>query len=338
MIMVFGALAVGGDGIGELFNGGRAEAAGYSVGDIVTFGSYPQSEVTKKNDGATYAKLEAASKNWVSYRYYSGDGNYGSMQPGDWMQYADISLGGAKYRAVRFSQYRPYFTRNSIYSHQDDNGYTVNNIYYFKYEPLKWQVLDPTKGLVLSKSIIDSQAYSNKMYTTGTAIYGFVHWNNASYTKYANDYATSSIRKWLNEDFYNKAFTSAQKQNILPTTLNNKAFSTSYREYDSVSTTDNIFLLSYSEAQNASYGFTNNTSSTETRKAMGTDYAKAQGLYVDSNKCSYWRLRSAGSNSNCACGVHYDGDVDGQWDFNYVEYSGNGVRPALRLSNLIYLR
>ena len=334
MIMVFGALAVGGDGIGELFNGGRAEAAGYSVGDIVTFGSYPQSEVTKKNDGATYAKLEAASKNWVSYRYYSGDGNYGSMQPGDWMQYADISLGGAKYRAVRFSQYRPYFTRNSIYSHQDDNGYTVNNIYYFKYEPLKWQVLDPTKGLVLSKSIIDSQAYSNKMYTTGTAIYGFVHWNNASYTKYANDYATSSIRKWLNEDFYNKAFTSAQKQNILPTTLNNKAFSTSYREYDSVSTTDNIFLLSYSEAQNASYGFTNNTSSTETRKAMGTDYAKAQGLYVDSNKCSYWRLRSAGSNSNCACGVHYDGDVDGQWDFNYVEYSGNGVRPALRLSNL----
>lgn len=132
MIMVFGAVAAGGEGIGELFNGGKAEAAGYSVGDIITFGSYPQSEVTKESDSATYAKLEAASKNWVSYGYYSGNGDYGSMQPGDWMKYADITLGGEKYRAVRFTQYRPYWTEDpssSDNSYQDSNGYTVNKIY-----------------------------------------------------------------------------------------------------------------------------------------------------------------------------------------------------------------
>ena len=329
MIMVFGAVAVGGEGIGELFNGGKAEAAGYSVGDIITFGSYPQSEVTKESDSATYVKLEAATKNWISYGYYSGDGSYGSMQPGDWMKYADITLGGEKYRAVKFTQYRPYYTERpspSGRSHQDDNGYTVNNIYYFKYEPLKWQVLDPTKGLVLSKSIIDSQAYSNTIYSNSKG-----YTNDAAGEKYANDYATSSIRKWLNEDFYNIAFTSAQKQNILPTTLDNKAYSTDYSKYDSVSTTDNVFLLSCSEAQNASYGFTDNTSSTETRKAVGTDYAKAQGLYVESNKGPYWRLRSAGYSSSHACGVKSDGYVN---DYDYVYSTSNGVRPALRLSNL----
>ena len=329
MIMVFGAVAVGGEGIGELFNGGKAEAAGYSVGDIITFGSYPQSEVTKESDSATYAKLEAASKNWVSYGYYSGNGDYGSMQPGDWMKYADITLGGEKYRAVRFTQYRPYWTEDpssSDNSYQDSNGYTVNNIYYFKYEPLKWQVLDPTKGLVLSKSIIDSQAYSNTIYSNSKG-----DTNDAAGENYANDYATSSIRKWLNEDFYNTAFTSAQKQNILPTTLDNKAYSTSWSEYDSVPTTDNIFLLSCSEAQNASYGFTGNTSSTETRTAVGTDYAKAQGLSVRLNRCSLWRLRSAGICPNDACYVFNDGYVSYG---NSVLFTYLGVRPALRLSNL----
>ena len=335
MIMVFGALAVGGEGIGELFSSGKAEAAGYSVGDIITFGSYPQSEVTKESDSATYSKLEAAAKNWVSYKYYSGDGSLGSMKQGDWMKYADITLGGEKYRAVRFTQYRPcwtYYRSSSDPSSQVDNGYTINNIYYFKYEPLKWQVLDPKTGLVLSKSIIDSQAYSNTIYENGTDAYGYTaYWNNASYTKYANDYATSSIRKWLNEDFYNTAFTSAQKQNILPTTLDNKAYSASYSEYDSVSTTDNVFLLSYSEAQNASYGFTDNTSSTETRKAMGTDYAKVQGLWVGSYKCSFWSLRSAGSDSDDVRGVRDDGGLNLHRSVNGTDI---GVRPALRLSNL----
>lgn len=337
MIMVFGAVAVGGDGIGELFNGSKAEAAEYSVGDIITFGSYPQSEVTKESDSATYAKLEAAAKNWVSYKYYSGDGSYGSMKQDDWMEYSDITLGGEKYRAVRFTQYRPGWTENrspSAYSDscQEENGYTINNIYYFKYEPLKWQVLDPKTGLVLSKSIIDSQAYSNTVYTNGTEAYGHTaYWNNASYTNYANNYATSSIRKWLNEDFYNTAFTSTQKQNILPTTLDNKAYSASRSEYDSVSTTDNIFLLSYSETRNASYGFTNSTGSTWTRRAVGTDYAKAQGLFVTSNKCSDWYLRSAGDFSSIACGVNSDGFVSG---YCGVSYTYVGVRPALRLSNL----
>ena len=273
----------------------KAEAEGktYKVGDIVEFGSYPQSKVT---DSSLVSALNGVSKTWVSYGYYSGDGSYSdTMVQGDWMKYADFTYNGTKYRAVTFSQYRPYYTSyssSSSYTYQDDNGYTTNNIYYFKYEPLKWRVLDPSTGLVLCESIIDSQAYSNTIYKYGTDPYGYTaYWNDAEHTHYANDYATSSIRAWLNDDFYNTAFSSSQKASILTSELDNKAYSTSYSEYDSETTYDKIFLLSYSEMQNTACGF----SSSSARQAKGTDYAKCQGLWVDSsNECSYQRLRSAG--------------------------------------------
>ena len=141
----------------------KAEAAGktYKVGDIIEFGSYPQSKVT---DSSLVSALNGVSKNWVSYGYYSGDCSYGSMKPGDWMKYADFTYNGTKYRAVTFSQYRPYYTHTSLSSgelHQKYNGYYTNNVYYFKFEPLKWRVLDPATGLVLCENIVDSQAYSN---------------------------------------------------------------------------------------------------------------------------------------------------------------------------------
>ena len=316
----------------------KAEAAGktYKVGDIVSFGSYPQSRIM---DSATVSALDKISKNWVSYGYYSGDGNIGSMVQGDWMKYADITYNGAKYRAVIFTQYRPcctgYYTYSSGKTYQDDNGYTPNNTYYFKYEPLKWRLLDPATGLVLCENIIDSQAYSNTLYEYGTDPYGRkAYWNDSKHTHYANDYATSSIRAWLNDDFYNTAFSSSQKANILTSELYNKAYSTSYSEYDSETTYDKVFLLSWSEIHNTAYGFT----SSSARQAKGTDYAKCQGLLVDSlDECSYQRLRSAGDRSDSACGVLCGGDLNGvlyyysSWD---VYNTDRGVRPALKISNL----
>lgn len=313
----------------------KAEAEGktYKVGDIVEFGSYPQSKVT---DSSLVSALNKASKKWVSYGYYSGDGSDGSMKPGDWMECADFTYNGTKYRAVTFSQYRPWYTsyKSSFdCTYQDNNGYTPNDIYYFKYEPLKWRVLDPSTGLVLCESIIDSQAYSNTIYSYGNDPYynQSAYWNDAEHTHYANDYATSSIRAWLNDDFYNTAFSSSQKASILTSELENKAYSISYSEYDSASTIDKVFLLSYSEAQNTSYGFTNNTYSTDIRGSMGTDYAKAQGLWIAHNKCSNWRLRSASNGSNGDCFVNDTGRIDVT---NYVNDTCVGIRPAIKISNL----
>lgn len=318
----------------------KAEALSptHRVGDIVEFGSYPQSEVT---DSSLVSALDGVSKTWVSYGYYNCKGIYNDDRDtkvqGDWMKYADFIYNGTKYRAVTFSQYRPYATWISYskshspdWTYQDDNGYTPDNIYYFKYEPLKWRVLDPSTGLVLCESIIDSQAYHNTVWWQG----GSTPCYNSRYgDAYANNYAASSIRAWLNDDFYNTAFSSSQKASILTSELDNKAYSASCSEYDSETTYDKVFLLSWSEMQNTAYGFPANTSSSSARQARGTDYAKCQGLAVDlSSKCSIQRLRSAGSTSDNACRVYSDGALNyGSWD---VSYTCGGVRPALKISNL----
>lgn len=314
----------------------KAEAAGktYKVGDIVEFGSYPQSRVT---NSSLVSALNKVSKNWVSYGYYSGTGDYGTMVQGNWMKYADFTYNGTKYRAVTFSQYRPHRTEGAFdyYSEQQNNGYTPNKIYYFKYEPLKWRVLDPSTGLVLCESIIDSQAYSNTTYEYGRDPYDEYNarWNDAEHTHYANDYATSSIRTWLNDDFYNTAFSSSQRASILTSELDNRAYSTSYSEYDSETTYDKVFLLSDSEMQNTAYGFPANSDPSSARRAKGTDYAKCQSLRVDSsNKCSDQRLRSAGDDSESTCNVDNNGRLVVQmWSTSDTDF---GIRPALKISNL----
>ena len=244
------------------------------------------------------------------------------------MKYADFTYNGTKYRAVTFSQYRPSWTCNPSSAgktDQDDNGYTPNNIYYFKYEPLKWRVLDPSTGFVLCESIVDSQAYNNTIYENGN------YWNNTEHTQYANDYATSSIRTWLNDNFYNTAFSSSQKASILTSELDNKAYDS---KYDSETTYDKVFLLSYSEMQNTAYGFPANRNPSPARQAKGTDYAKCQGLYVEpSSGCAFQRLRSASSLSEFTCGVAIEGYLilDDYW---IVLDTGYGVRPAIKISNL----
>ena len=97
----------------------------YEVGDTIRFGSYPQSRVT---DDATLDALEHARKTWKSYGYYNGTGtrNDGQMTAKDYMQYCDVTVEGRKYRGVKFSEYRPYYTGfESLLerSYQDLNDY-----------------------------------------------------------------------------------------------------------------------------------------------------------------------------------------------------------------------
>ena len=307
------------------------------TGDHILYGTYPQSRVT---DAALIAKLEAAPKTWKSYNYYSGTGTRadGQMAPSDYMRFADFFVGGAKYRAVTFSEYRPYYTgytRSSGNSHQDDNGYMPNNVYYFLYEPITWRILDPTDGLILSELLLDSQAYQNTScyaYTNNT----FIYWQNTFCNTYASDYAASSIRSWLNHDFYETAFADAQKANIRNDVALNNDARRGGAEYNSASTKDKLFLLSYAEATNGAYGFASSGYTDDTaRQAQGTDYAKAQGLYISESDsyadCSLWWLRSP-YNSGGACVVGIDGVIDtGYGDVFSTDY---GVRVACRLSNL----
>lgn len=301
-----------------------------ATGTIINFGSYPQSKVT---DSATLKKLDNEPKQWESYEYYSGtDDLYdGNMEPSDYMKYADIKLGGEKYRVVTFSEYRPHntgYNSSTSNSYQDDNGYYTGNTYYFKYEPLKWRILDAVTGLVVCESIIDSQAYNNYILRGVDAC-----WGDSDKTHYANNWEYCSLREWLNNEFYNTAFSKTQQDRIKELTRENKSRHSS--KYDSNPTSDKITLLSFWNALNTSYGFSSSYSTYDTaRNHKGTDYAKCQGLDLRSdfddkyNGFSDWWLRTPGFYTNSPCFIINGRVSDYGCDVNYTS---KGVVPALNL-------
>lgn len=101
-----------------------------------------------------------------------------------------------------------------------------------------------------------------------------------------NYYERSTIRKWLNADFYNTALSSTQKLNVLDSPMGEfwRGSEYCYTYYDKV------FLLSKTDMENTTYGFSAEKENYYLRKANGTDYAKCQGLFVASSGCSIQRL------------------------------------------------
>ncbi len=321
------------------------ENVNFEVGDYIYYGTYPQTDVTESL-GDT---LNSQPGTWVSYKYYIGNDYItgdGTMKPEDYMEYIDVQYNGMDYRGVRFVKYRPHVTtlssseKNSV---QDENGYLTNRIYWFRFEPIKWRILDPSSGLVVCDSIIDSQAYHNyKNWLSPTG----ANWAYKTYgddgNYFANNYYHSSIRHWLNNDFYNTAFSDEQKSNINTTKLNNECNKTldgisGYEEYDSASSDDKVFLLSYDDAINSNYGFDPDIGNCDmARKPLGTDYAKCQGLclYPDTKSLNLYSicwLRTPTDDSECACAFWDSGRVA---TIAETARTDIGVCPALYLSQL----
>jgi hypothetical protein len=310
--------------------GGHVEIPRYiRNGNKITFGSYPQTEVTDSslktalNNKAGTLPINSNSRSWTSYGYYINNSQ------SNFMWYIDIEHDGEKYRGVYFTSYRPNDISSSSSasnSYQDNNGYNIGNVYWFKYEPISWTVLDENTSektaFILCDMIIDSQEYY--LTYSGTR-------NIEGETVYPNNYAQSTIRKWLNETFYNTAFNQLQREIILTTSVDNGASTTgsTNNSYACEDTQDKIFLLSYEEVTNSTYGLT----STYERRKQTTDYAKSQGVYIYSTNGSYaengvWWLRSPYSSYNNR--VRYlkqDGDIN----YYYVDMVNAGVVPALNI-------
>lgn len=293
-------------------------------GSKIEFGSYPQSEVT---DADEVAKLEADSENylWVSYKYYSGTGNStdGEMEPGDFMLYKDFYSGGEMFRAVTFSEYRPGTgggLKGDVFSNQKDNDYHPNNVYYFKYEPLTWRVLDPDEGYIMCDNIIDSQSYQNFVIRKDGKLY-----NSKDCTNYVSDWETCSLRQWLNKTFYNTAFSREEKMLIGTTFLENNSPDGTWFGTD---TGDKIFILSFDDVINSAYGFDPSKSEfDEARKLKGTDYSKCQGVYI-SQGYPHWWLRTPGNAEAVYLVSSYGWAALGLGVYG----TGVGVVPALKLN------
>ena len=299
-----------------------------SVGDTVTYGSYPQTDVTSSM-GSTLTAAAPSTGSWKSYNYYI-DGTQS-----DYMKYYDLSYNGTRYRGVYFSKYRPYYWDTTSTANQSENGYKTGNVYWFRYDPLTWRILDPKTGYVICENIIDSQAFNDEYYREGTDAYGrTAHYNDKTYTHLANNWEYSTIRKWLNETFFTTAFSSSERSQIPCTKHTTPAFDTSYSAYDVGETGDYIFLPTYQDMLNTSYGFSSSSSDLDiNRKAHSSDYAKSQGVEVsttltdkDGKYASDYRLRSAGDYSYITAEVSDYGSVQCDWGTRDTDY---GIRPAL---------
>ena len=168
-------------------------------------------------------------------------------------------------------------------------------------EDIEWLVLakEGTKILVISKEALDCKPY------------------NTSYTDVT--WETCTLRKWLNNDFLDSAF-SANEKTMIPTVTVSADKNPDYSTNPGNTTQDQVFLLSITEVNKY-------FNSDRARQCKPTDYAVANGAWErDSGNC-YWWLRSPGYSQYDAAAVNIYGDVD---EFGYaVNYDRGAVRPAL---------
>lgn len=185
-------------------------------GDIVFFGNYPQTLV---NDNKLVKELDAVAKKWVSfnYRYYETEQIDGQKVQkevfSDAMQYADFSYNGENYRGINFVYPQTLYS-TMHWPHEticDKSDKEFNYVFYFKYEPIAWIVVDAENGILMSQKSLDQQEFNTnfvKDEKTGN------YYLDDSKEKYANDYSESTLRHWLNNNFISVAFTSEQVENL----------------------------------------------------------------------------------------------------------------------------
>ncbi len=268
----------------------------------IYFGRYPQTLV----DGSMIKELSDIRfdiKTWKDYGYYK-DGKKTS-----YMYYLDVDTnndGMYDYRGVYFVEYRPKKTSDPLTvkeSVQEINKYVVNTLYWFRYDPIKWQVLRKyeNKAMIVSQMIVDSQNYHNAL---------------------DNNYKNSQIRTWLNDVFYKTAFRNDEKNNVLITNVDNSISTTGYNgnKYACENTFDKMFILSYYEAWKIMPNKSN-------RLSQPTDYAKVQGAcFKSSTGYGYWWLRSPNANRiSVSSRVYEDGILGFGEEVTQID---GGIRPA----------
>lgn len=168
-------------------------------------------------------------------------------------------------------------------------------------EDIEWLVLakENNRILAISDKALDRQPY------------------NSSRTRVTWEICT--LRKWLNNDFFNTAFSDDEKAAIPTVTVLADKIST-YNTDPGNATQDQVFLLSIVEAKKY-------FSSDSARQCSPTDYAVANGAYKSNDNICWWWLRSPGYYQIYAADVLIGGDV---YEDGYgVNHGDCAVRPAM---------
>ena len=261
----------------------------------IYFGEYPQ---TLKDESVTIISNTPDSNG-----YYLGSDGEG---------YAKVTA-------------KPYAINNKIIYFSNQQQIVKGTTYYFKVEPIKWKILqvNGTEYKLVTDLIIDNQMFHSSKDIRGTI---------DGKPIYASNYEHSDIRKWLNNVFYNQAFTKTLQSCINTTLVDNSPGSstTVSNKFACNDTYDKVYLLSVEDMQNEEYGFIYNRS----RQKQLTDYAKAKGCYMNTSTSCYnngwFLLRSPHFYYDAGVKfVNDNGDLDYQC---WVTSGDNGVSPAITIT------
>lgn len=190
-----------------------------------------------------------------------------------------------------------------------------NKEYFFKVEPIKWMILENMNNEVtlLADMIVDKHHFYtdiNQRIIDGKPVY-------------ASNWEYSSIREWLNNDFYNNAFDYGNKTKIKTVLLDNSA---STEQLSSNDTNDKVYLLSWGEIRYYNLF----------KRGIPSDYARANGVHIStltSGDYSDWWSRTA--NMSGAYLVYVMGLKDYKYDgfdIKAVQSDSTGVRPVITIS------
>ena len=228
-------------------------------------------------------------------------------------------------------------TGNRYQNGQDVKG--NDEVVWFRIEPIRWIILNYDAFVNGSSSNLEIMSY--------LALASDISFNDidvdsdgvAGTSDDPNRWETSDLRLWLNDTFYNSAFTSAERDLIAKVTVKNNITAKQTDNDSGGVTEDKIYCLSYWDLyHNNSSGFFNTKGK---RLCCPTDFTisnyvfvRDQIEYVTATRptggvCDFW-ARSAGSYPYFACYVDTLGSL---LDFNNtVAVKTTGVRPVLQLA------
>lgn len=204
---------------------------------------------------------------------------------------------------------------------QDDN--TSNGK-----EDIQWIVLDKKDGkvLVISKYALDSKPYQERKKEQENksrknfSIENILRDIEKRKEENGATWESSTIRKWLNGEFLESAF-SDEERKFIPTVTVTADENPKYDTKPGKDTKDKVFLLSIVDVYK--YFVSNND-----RKCKATAYAFTQGIEEKSvnGECQWW-LRSTGGYQRGAAIVGLSGIVIEEGE-DY-DYESRAVRPAM---------
>ena len=264
----------------------------------ILYGLYPQTHVSDETLITTLNTLQPTTNNWYLY-----EGSYYCKET------ANVFKGES-------------------YTFDDGTAIVNGTEYWFKCEPISWDVLsnDGVTYYLVATKLLDTQSFYNS----------YNNRNNNGQVVYANNYEHSDVRAWLNNYFYNTAFI-LNNVFVKESELDNSANTSdaSNNKYSCANTLDKVFLPTYEDYLNQNYGFESNGGTvSKSRECKTTEYARVRGAWYNNTNAqlkyngTYWTRTATSEFSYCAWNVNSGGFLS--------TYAVDGTSHCVRPSIYIY--